>query len=282
MRKTKCLFVGCHLDFLIRGCLSNLQEGNSLYCVVCNDDKQESVPISRKLDYFNLLSVMPALRCSVKGLEEEEIMARNKERALLLQDLKNKKNILCQKAKMKWAKFGDINSAFYHRMINGRRLKNEIPGLEIQGLWCNDPSTVKIFVKETFENHFKDRRMPRIGFSRESVRRQISEVDRRRLVEPFYENEILTAVKDCDGDKSPGPDALSMQIYKVCWDIWKDDFLSRKIDESIKKCTKLPNLGQDPAESASCSWPCSPVVQNGPNFPLFFKLTQHWARPGRN
>ena len=61
--------------------------------------------------------------------------------------------MLRQKARVKWLKEGDRNSAYFHKLINHRRRHNAIQGLIIDGEWVQDPSRVKT---EAF-NHFKDR-----------------------------------------------------------------------------------------------------------------------------
>ncbi|KAH1213353.1 putative ribonuclease H protein [Glycine max] len=62
-------------------------------------------------------------------------------------------SMLRQKARVKWLKEGDRNSAYFHNMLNHRRRHNAIQGLIIDGEWVQDPSRVK---NEAL-NHFKDR-----------------------------------------------------------------------------------------------------------------------------
>ncbi|KAH1266507.1 Exocyst complex component SEC6 [Glycine max] len=62
-------------------------------------------------------------------------------------------SMLRQKARVKWLKEGDRNSAYFHKMINHRRRHNAIQGLIIDGVWVQEPSSVK---NEAF-NHFKER-----------------------------------------------------------------------------------------------------------------------------
>ncbi|MFS7918598.1 putative RNA-directed DNA polymerase [Helianthus anomalus] len=41
---------------------------------------------------------------------------------------------------------------------------------------------------------------------------------RQALCENFSENEIISAIKSCDGSKSPGPDGFSLKFFKVFWE----------------------------------------------------------------
>lgn len=38
-----------------------------------------------------------------------------------------------QKTSLKWVKEGDANTKLYHRVVNGRRRRNEIKELELEG-----------------------------------------------------------------------------------------------------------------------------------------------------
>ena len=42
----------------------------------------------------------------------------------------------------------------------------------------------------------------------------------------FSDAEITSAVWDCDGDKSPGPDGLNFNFIKKFWKTLKPDFLN--------------------------------------------------------
>ena len=62
-------------------------------------------------------------------------------------------SMLRQKAKVKWLKEGDRNSAYFHKLINYRRRHNGIQGLIIDGVWVHDPNSIK----SAALTHFKDR-----------------------------------------------------------------------------------------------------------------------------
>ncbi|XP_071709115.1 uncharacterized protein [Rutidosis leptorrhynchoides] len=56
---------------------------------------------------------------------------------------KVKRNMLKQKARIRWAVEGDENSKFFHSCIKQRNLKNNIRGLHINGVWQEGPEEIK-------------------------------------------------------------------------------------------------------------------------------------------
>ncbi|KAL8487822.1 hypothetical protein ACS0TY_024222 [Phlomoides rotata] len=69
------------------------------------------------------------------GLEEEEISERNNLMKKLSTAMNRKEAKLIQKAKIRWAKEGDLNSALFHKVINMRSKRNNIDGLWAHVEW---------------------------------------------------------------------------------------------------------------------------------------------------
>ncbi|KAL8483361.1 hypothetical protein ACS0TY_026168 [Phlomoides rotata] len=69
------------------------------------------------------------------GLEENEVIERNRCSAELLRYVNWKENLVFQKAKVKWLLEGDVNSGYFYGWVNKRRKINEIDGLFIDGVW---------------------------------------------------------------------------------------------------------------------------------------------------
>ncbi|KAH1204406.1 DNA topoisomerase 2-binding protein 1-A [Glycine max] len=91
------------------------------------------------------------------GVEEDAHWEIARDLGLSFAELWNAANayesMLRQKARVNWIKEGDRNSAYFHKIINYRRRHNAIQGLTIDGMWIQEPSSVK---NEAF-NHFKER-----------------------------------------------------------------------------------------------------------------------------
>lgn len=84
------------------------------------------------------------------GLDDEDIIKRNRLSAEILVYLKQKEKLLSQKAKVKWALEGDVNSKFFHGWINRRLKKNEIDGLKVGDRWVESVREVKEAIFNNF------------------------------------------------------------------------------------------------------------------------------------
>ncbi|XP_057793325.1 uncharacterized protein LOC131009943 [Salvia miltiorrhiza] len=162
----------------------------------------------------------------VFGLEEEEAVLRCEAEANLLTQLQHRDSTLAQRACHRWLKDGDLNSSLFHKAINGRRARNNVSGLNVDGVWIQEPSEVKRIVKDHFHSQFRKRSRACLRLPADFVNRKISDSAREWLDRPFSEEEIKEAVWNCDGGKSPGPDGFNFLFMKRCWDVIKGDLLS--------------------------------------------------------
>lgn len=160
------------------------------------------------------------------GLSEDEVIERSRENALLLLDLGQKETVLSQRAKSKWIKDGDANTAFFHRLINGRRMKNEISGVLINDSWNNDIATVKVTSITTSDLISVLKTRSDLFFWDESFPKHISDDDNRLLTAPFSEKEIWNSICNSGVKKSPGPDGFSLEFIKSLWPSCKSDILN--------------------------------------------------------
>ena len=111
-------------------------------------------------------------------------------------------SLICQKVRANWFKNGDSCTKFFHSSLRWRRLRNEVKGVEVGGIWCEEPTTVRQEAKKLFENRFKATkdfgvRLDKVEFKFLSLENNIS------LTTAFSEEEIRDVVWLCDGSKSP-------------------------------------------------------------------------------
>lgn len=161
----------------------------------------------------------------VFGLVESEVIRRNKATAELFKGLNQRNSLWAQKARVKWIKEGDMNTSFFHKVVNQRRKGNEIAGIQIGEEWVDEVDGVKNGIRDFFRNHFSNLNIQRPSLPQGFSRRRISEEDNIMLCAPFSEIEVRAAIWSCEDSKSPGPDGFNFRFFKECWEIVKADIM---------------------------------------------------------
>jgi len=148
-----------------------------------------------------------------------ELVSRLKETNIKLESL------IRQKARVSWFKNGDSCTKFFHSSLRWRRIRNEVKGVEVVGLWSEEPSIVRAEAKKLFQNRFEATKD--LGVRLDVVEfKSLSASDNMCLLERFSEEEIKEAVWQCEGSKSPGPDGFNFNFIKKSWDFLKEEVLA--------------------------------------------------------
>ncbi|KAL8556294.1 hypothetical protein ACS0TY_003931 [Phlomoides rotata] len=159
------------------------------------------------------------------GLEESDIIQRNKSTAELIRFGQYKESLLSQKAKARWLKKGDVNSSYYHNWINKGRKFNSIEGLVIEGRWTESVEGIKTGIQKHFERHFNLPITRRPKLPHGLFDKVVDECSNQVLTAKFTEEEVKAAIWECDSDKSPGPDGFSLGFIKECWNELKEEIM---------------------------------------------------------
>ncbi|KAJ0874585.1 putative RNA-directed DNA polymerase [Helianthus annuus] len=128
---------------------------------------------------------------------------------------------LQQKARANWAKFGDENSSFFHKLLNVNIASSRINGLCFDNKTISDPVELKLEIKQWFKKFFSEPIRRRPKFCGEGLPR-LSDCHIQSLSAQFSEQEVLLAIKSCDGGKAPGPDGFTLKFFKSFWEDFKD------------------------------------------------------------
>jgi hypothetical protein len=156
------------------------------------------------------------------GLLGDEVVLRKSKFSNLWNLLKSKEAILFQRSRSKWLREGDANSKYFHGCVKARAKRNSIVALKVGDIWVDSPPLVRLAVEQFFANHFSspDMARPRLDGVNFPM---ISDDDNCGLTAPFCLEEIELVVKECDGNKSPGPDGFNFNFIKDSWDLLKGD-----------------------------------------------------------
>ena len=111
-------------------------------------------------------------------------------------------------------KGGDANSRLSHCLLNARKSKNFISNIELDnGEVLTTKEDVVREIVPSFESLFSYEAPIFRGF--DGVEWEgISTFLSSWLERPFTEEEVKDAVFECDGNKEPGPDGFSMELFQ--------------------------------------------------------------------
>ncbi|KAJ0910951.1 putative RNA-directed DNA polymerase [Helianthus annuus] len=210
-------FEGCP-DVVIMNKLKAVRDAIRIWWAEVKQKEGEELE-SYKNDMQRLEQIMEE-----RDLEEEEIWVWEECKRGADQVNCWKGRDLQQKSRVRWAMKGDENSACFHRIMNGRKASNNIPGLLVDGQWVSKPSLIKKEVFQFFRNHFSEKHSVRPVMECDNFK-SLSSVDADRLVRAFSKEEIREAVFDCGSDKAPGPVGFNFKFIKHFWSFLEDDFL---------------------------------------------------------
>ncbi|GKV29210.1 hypothetical protein SLEP1_g38156 [Rubroshorea leprosula] len=157
-------------------------------------------------------------------LSTEEVDRRKCCFLQLWENLKIKESMWQQKSRKMWLKEGDANTKFFHRCVKNRWRRNEISSIQIKDKRCVGVAEIKEQAAQYFEEMFAEEKWQRPKLDGIKFK-QISQADNDLLMAAFSEEEIKSAVWDCDSTKSPGPDGFNFKFIKTMWEDLKPDIV---------------------------------------------------------
>ncbi|XVF73335.1 hypothetical protein PTKIN_Ptkin12aG0193100 [Pterospermum kingtungense] len=130
-----------------------------------------------------------------------------------------------QKSRVKWLREGDRNTSFFHLAAKIRKDRNSINQLSVNDSVYNRPEDIKRLIFEHFSSFFsKDEAVQVLDL--DCAFRKLRPESARDLEKPFSEEEVWEAVRNCDGNKAPGPDGFNFEFIKNHWEMLKDDIMN--------------------------------------------------------
>ncbi|KAL4633515.1 hypothetical protein ACB092_04G128100 [Castanea dentata] len=119
-----------------------------------------------------------------------------------------------QKSRMLSIKEGDNNTKFFHKMANSRRRYNHLSFLEVDGVIFEEGAEVAAQVVQFYKTLYQES---------EEWRPFVEGLE--WLERRFEKDEILSVVRDMEGDKASSPNGFSMVFFHHCWIVVEKDVL---------------------------------------------------------
>lgn len=154
-------------------------------------------------------------KASIEILSEEDLSKRRRITNDLWKVQKMKDSLMFQKARSRWLKEGDSNSAYFHSCVNYHRRKNNIVAIQARDSWVEGVDSIKNEVKNHFKALYAAQNRPRPLLEGISFK-SLSHDENTWLCAPFTTDEIKETIWSCDGDKSSGPDGFNF-TFKKFW-----------------------------------------------------------------
>ena len=123
-----------------------------------------------------------------------------------------------QKAREIWTRFGDRNT----KLANINRRRNHLDCLDYNGIRVRGQIEVASAAIDFFKSLYSEPHSSRV-FPEEIEFRRVPQEANSVLCGAFTEDEIALAVRNCAGDKAPGPDGFSIDFFKRYWTMVKAD-----------------------------------------------------------
>jgi hypothetical protein len=124
-----------------------------------------------------------------------------------------------QRAKQHWLRYGDRNTRYFHSWLQHRRKTNHIWTIcDEQGrVWRKKRDVDRVFL-EHFSRIFSSQGPSRVDACISKVSPKVSDEFNSRLLSPFSEEEVRTALFQMAPLKYPGPDGFPADFYQKNWD----------------------------------------------------------------
>ncbi|XP_045831535.1 uncharacterized protein LOC123922923 [Trifolium pratense] len=133
-------------------------------------------------------------------------------------------SISWQQSRSQWLKEGDANTKYFHSVLAGRRRRNAISVIQVDGVSLEGVNPIRQAVFSHFASHFKNQNMERPGVENLQFKR-LNHFECSSLIKPFTEAEVKSVVWDCDSFKSPGPDGINFGFFKDFWTELRGDVM---------------------------------------------------------
>ena len=185
----------------------------------------------RKQELKNELQQMETLE-ELVGLSPEEQHMRFQIQVELYNLYTEEESYWYQKAHGNWLLEGDLNTAYFHWIANGRRRKKSVQSLQEGDVVVEGTENLIKHATEYYKKLFGPApgNMFRLDPDLWSPEEKLNEEDNLDLTKPFTIEEAKNALFSMEPNKAPGPDNIPVEFYQHCWEVVKNDIMHLFVD----------------------------------------------------
>eukprot|EP00253_Pinus_taeda_P035656 PITA_35656 len=158
---------------------------------------------------------------------------------------KQEETLWKQKSRVLWLKEGEQNTKFFHRSAIDYRNANKILELKNNnGEILRNHNDISMLLSNHFDDIAQEPTVNREAAIQEitiAIPRLITEEQNWSLRKKITMEEVEEAVRSMPNDKAPGPDGFTINFYKACWEIVKND-IWEIVEDSRRSKTLLKSL----------------------------------------
>ena len=132
-----------------------------------------------------------------------------------------------QRSNERWLLKGDNNTAFFHRVANGKRRRHFMHQLNHNNLVIEGTSNLINHATEYYKELFGPAPGNLFSILEElwSVNERLNNLDNNCLIRPFTVQEVKAAMFSVKPNKAPGPDSIPIEFFQHCWDLVMPDVM---------------------------------------------------------
>ncbi|XP_072078185.1 uncharacterized protein [Arachis hypogaea] len=216
---------------VIRNCWKQ-EEGNrnrwSQFIRKRNRCKRELIEWSRQ-KFKRADKEIEKMKTELHHIQEADLMERDLRRE---RDLKTQISELWKqeekywglRSRLKWLKWGDKNTAFFHASTIQRRIRNRIDRVKDgTGKWIHGEANIMRVVERHYTELFTSERDRNMEECVKDIPRRVTREMNEELMADINDEEIKEAFFSMGGLKAPRPDGLNGLFFQQHWDILSKD-----------------------------------------------------------
>ncbi|XP_071909589.1 uncharacterized protein [Coffea arabica] len=132
-----------------------------------------------------------------------------------------------QKARSRWLKEGDRNTAFFHISVMAKRKRNRISAIQkANGNWCTSEEEIEKELCDHYTELFKSSQPEGLQEILHEVTRTITRQMNEQLIKPVEKSEIKLALFSMHPNKAPGIDGMSPLFFQQYCQIISVDIIN--------------------------------------------------------